>query len=260
MAATTYLQIRNEIAAIGPFDTAAQTTRVGLWANQAQHWFLSKRRWSFLETSATVASISGQADYVLAGTSPIVTDFGQLIDISHNQANAGTTFVKLRYLDQQTFDDVLGVAGATPGIPIFYTIRGGAPQTTSATIVGGGSQKLSVWPVMNFVGALHAAYFRSVAGCQMTADTDVSIVPEEWLPAIITRAAGYGLTTKGQVLQGQELMQLADQLAAQAVQADTIARRGDEPPEDQATVGTNQPPNPNAGGNPPNSPYGWRAA
>jgi hypothetical protein len=62
------------------------------------------------------------------------------------------------------------------------------------------------------------------------------------------------------VLQGQELMQLADQLAAQAVQADTIARRGDEPPEDQATVGTNQPPNPNAGGNPPNSPYGWRAA
>jgi hypothetical protein len=97
MAATTYLQIRNEIAAIGPFDTAAQTTRVGLWANDAQHWFLSKRRWSFLETSATVASVSGQADYVLAGTSPIVTDFGQLIDISHNQANAGTTFVKLRF-------------------------------------------------------------------------------------------------------------------------------------------------------------------
>lgn len=260
MAATTFLQIQNEITAIGPFSTSDQTTRVPLWANQSVQWFLSKRRWSILETAVTVASVSGQADYVLLGTSPIVTDFGQLIDVSHNQANAGTTFVKLRYLDQQTFDDILGVAGATPGIPIFYTIRGATPQTTSATILGGGNQRLSCWPVMNFIGSLRVSYFRSIASCAMTATSDVSIIPEEWLPAVIMRAAGYGLMTKGQVLQGQELMSTADQLAQQAVETDTIARRGDPPPEQQSTVGTALPPNPAAGANPANAPYGWRAA
>lgn len=258
--ATTFLQIQNEITAIGPFDTAAQTTRVPLWANQAVQWFLSKRRWSILEAAVTFASVSGQADYVLAGTAPVVTDFGQMIDLQHNQANGGTTFVKLQYLDQQTFHRITAVAGATVGIPIFYTIQGGAPQTTSATILGGGNQRATVWPIQGYIGSFHASYFRSVASCQMTATTDVSIIPEEWLPAVIMRAAGYGLLTKGQVLQGQELMTLADQLAQQAIESDTVARRGDPAPEDQSTVGTAQPANPAAGASPGNTPYGWRAA
>src|SRR4051812_37690819 len=105
---TTFLQLQTELQAVGPFDTtAASAGRLKLWLNQAQHWLLSKRRWSFLESATTVASVSGQADYVLLGTSPVVTDFGQLIDVQHNQANAGTTFLKLRFLPQQEFDDML---------------------------------------------------------------------------------------------------------------------------------------------------------
>lgn len=260
MAATTFQQICNEITAIGPFSTTDQTTRIGLWANQAQNWFLSKRRWSILEAAVTFASVSGQADYVFAGTSPVVTDFGQLIDLQHNQANGGTTFVKLQYLDQQTFHRVTGAAGPTVGIPIFYTLQGGAPQTTSGAILGGGNQRATVWPIQGYIGSFKASYFRSLASCAMTATSDISIIPEEWLPAIIMRAAGYGLMTKGQVLQGQELMGIADQLAQQAVETDTIARRGDPPPEQQSTVGTALPPNPAAGASPANTPYGWRAA
>ncbi len=258
---TTFVQLQTEVQATGPFDTTtASAGRIKLWLNQAQHWFLSKRRWSFLESAVTVASVSGQADYVLLGTSPIVTDFGQLVDVQHNQANAGTTFLKLNFLDQQTFDEMLGAAGPTAGIPIFYTIRGGAPQTTSATILAGGNQRLSLWPVPNYIGSLKIAYFRSVGSTQMTADTDISIVPEEWQPALIWRAAGMGLITKGAVLQGQSVMQQAEELVAQAVAADSVARRGDEPPEDQPVMPPTIPANPNAGANPANSPYGVRVA
>lgn len=255
---TTFLQLQTEVQAIGPFDTtAASTGRLKLWLNQAQHWFLSKRRWSFLETTVTVASVSAQADYVLLGTSPVVTDFGQMIDVQHNQANAGTTFLKLTALPQQAFDNMFAAAGATPGIPIFYTIRGGTPQTTSATILASGNQRLSLWPVPNYIGSLKIAYFRSVGSTQMTADTDISIVPEEWQPALIARAAGWGLVTKGAVLQGQSLMSAAEEIAAQAVAADSIARLGDQPPEEQPKIAETLPPNPSAGANPANSPYGW---
>lgn len=258
---TTFLQLQTEVQATGPFDTtAASSGRIKLWLNQAQHWFLSKRRWSFLETSVTVASVSGQASYVLNGTAPIVTDCGQVIDVQHNQANAGTTFLKLRFLPQQDFDDWTAAAGATPGIPLFYTIRGGAPQTTSATILAGGNQALVLWPVPNYIGSLKVAYFRSVGSTQMTADTDISIIPEEWQPALIARAAGWGLVSKGAVLQGQSLMQAAEEIAGQAVAADSIARRGDEPPEDQPMTPPSMPPNPATGANPGNSPYGFRAA
>jgi hypothetical protein len=75
-----------------------------------------------------------QADYVLAGTSPIVTDFGQGSIISHNQANAGYELRQAALPRPAGLRRRLGVTGATPGIPIFYTLRGGAPKTTSATI------------------------------------------------------------------------------------------------------------------------------
>lgn len=258
---TNFGALQTEVQAVGPFSTTtASLGRIALWLNQAQHWWLSKRRWAVLETQVTVASVSGQATYVLSGTSPIVTDFEELIDVQHNQANAGTTFVKLRYLDQQTFDALLANAGATPGIPIFYTIRGGAPQTTGATILSGGNQALQMWPVPNYVGSIKASYFRSVASCEMALSTDVPIVPVQYHSALVMHAAGYGLMTKGQVLQGSQLMAQAEEIAQMAIQADTIARRGDMPLDQQPIMPGSIPPTPSAGANPGNSPYGVRAA
>lgn len=258
---TTFGAMQTEVQATGPFDTTtASSGRLALWINQAQHWFLSKRRWSFLEVRAIVASISGTATYVLTGTSPVVTDFDQLISISHNQANAGTTFLKLRYLDQQTFDDIIGAAGATPGIPVFYTLRGGTAQTTGATILSAGNQAVDLWPVPNYVGSLRINYFRSVASCEMAITTDVPIVPVPYHQAIIMRAAGQGLASKGALSQAQSMNQYAEELAQQAIAADSVARRGDEPPEDQPVMPGAIPPSPQAGANPANSPYQFRAA
>jgi hypothetical protein len=252
---TLYGEVNNQ------FDTTtASSGRTKLWTNWAQHWFLSKRKWSFLETVVTVASVSGTADYVLAGTAPIVTDFDGLIDARHNLANAGATFAKLRYMQQQDFDDCLAVAGATPGIPVFYTLRGGTPQTTSATILSSGNQALSVWPVPNYIGSFKLAYFRSVASCEMTADTDVSIVPLQYQQAVVARAVAYGLATKDQMIQSNVMQGLADNLVAEAIAADTMQRTGDQNAETRPQIQDRMPPTPAIGANPALLPYGYGTA
>jgi hypothetical protein len=259
--ATTYLSMQTEVAAIGPFSTTTATTgRIKLWLNQSQQWFLGGRRWSFLEASQTVASVSGQAPYTLVGASAIVTDFAQLIDVQHNLANASANFAKLRYLKQQDFDDMFAITGATPGPPIFYTIRGGTPVSSSASVVPGGLQQLVVWPVPNYIGSFKLSFFRNAASIAMTADSDLSLVPDEYVNALIWKAAAIGLTGKGQMIQAGQLEQMASEIRAQAVAADSIARNGDFPPEDQPTTPPSIPPNPAAGANPQNSPYGVRAA
>jgi hypothetical protein len=91
----------------------------------------------------------------------------------------------------------------------------------------------------------------------MTADTDVSIVPEQFMPAIVTRAAGYGLTTKGQVLQGTQLQAQADAILQAAIAADEQARAGDLPAGERPTF-----PQQASGGNPAQTaprmtPYGY---
>lgn len=242
------------------FDTTtAASGNTKIWTNWGQHWFLTARRWSELETIVTVASVSGQADYVVIGTSPIVTDFDGMIDVRHNLANAGTTFAKLRYLQQQDFDDYFAVAGATPGIPVFYTLRGGAPQTTSATILSGGNQALSVWPVPNYIGSFRVSYFRSVASCEMTADTDVSIVPVQYQQAIVHKATAIGLAIKGQMIPSNVHEQLANEILQKAIAADSMQRTGDMSAENRPQIADRLPPS-TALASPALSPYGFGTA
>jgi hypothetical protein len=257
--ANTFLTMQTEVQAVGPFGTTtASAGRIKLWLNQAMHWFMSGREWSFQEARVTVASVSGQADYVLTGTSPIVTDFETMISIVHNQANAGTTFIKLRELQQQDFDDITAIAGATTGIPLFYSIRGGAPQTTSATILSAGNQALSVWPVPNYIGSFKIGYLRSVASCEMTADTDVCIIPVQWQSAVIHKAAAIGLRSKGQILQAQALDQGAEEVRANAIAEDSRARLSDFPAGERPQMEPQQLAQGIA--NPAISPYGAKVA
>jgi hypothetical protein len=257
--ANTFLTMQTECQAVGPFGTTtASAGRIKLWLNQAMHWFLAGREWSFQEARVTVASVSGTADYVLTGTAPIVTDFETLISVVHNQANGGTTFIKLRELQQQDFDDITAVAGATTGIPLFYTLRGGTPQTTSATILSAGNQALSVWPVPNYIGSFKISYLRSVASCEMTADTDVCIVPVQWQSAVIHKAAAIGLRSKGQILQAQALDQGAEEVRANAIAEDSRARLSDYPAGERPQMAPQQLAQGIA--NPAISPYGAKVA
>lgn len=242
------------------FDTTtASSGNTKIWTNFGQHWFLSARKWSFLETVVTVASVNAQADYVLAGTSPVVTDFDGMIDVRHNLANGGTTFAKLRYMQQQDFDDCFSLAASNTGIPVFYTIRGGAPQTTSATILSSGNQALSVTPSPGFIGSLKIGYFRSIASCEMTADTDVSIVPIQYQQAIVHKATAIGLAIKGQMIPSNVHEQLANEILAKAIAADSMQRTGDMSAEDRPQIADRLPPTP-ALASPQLSPYGFGTA
>lgn len=252
--AYTYLSLYTEVA--NNFDTQS-TTRVKAWVNDAVSEIISRRRWSWLETLVTVASVSGQADYVLVGTSPVVTDFDTMISVRHNQANAGTTFVKLQFLKQQDFDDLVAPAGATPGIPIYYTIRGGAPQTTSGAVLAGGSQTLSVWPVPNYIGSFKISYFRSVGTVEMTADSDIPILPVQFRNAIELLALGIGKGKTDQLIASNVAMSNAETAISALIRADTANRTGDPSEDDTPSIGTRLPPNPGAGADPGNSPYGW---
>lgn len=260
MANKTFLDLQTEVSAIGPFDTVAQTTRVPLWINDASDWWLGARLWAERETTTTVASVSGTGDYVLTGTSPIVTDFaGVLIDARHNLANGSANFAKLRFMQQQDFDDFFAITGATPGPPLFYTLRGGAPKTTSATILPGGEQQISVWPVPNYIGSLKLSYFRSVDSCRMTATTDVSLIAQHHLAAIVNYAAGDGLIKRGAVLQGQSLMGLAQERLQAAIAADEQARAHDFAAGERPTFPQQVAPNP-ANTAPRMTPYGYGQA
>jgi hypothetical protein len=259
--ARTFKDCMDEVQAVGPFDTTARSTgRIGLWVNDASDWWIGSRLWAWRETTTTVASVSGSGSYVLTGTSPIVTDFaGVLIDVTHSIANATPNNApKLRFWQQQDFDDVFSVTGATAGPPLFYTLRGGAPKTTSATIVPGGEQQLSVWPVPNYIGQFALRYFRNVDSCRMTADTDVSLIPQQHLSAIIAKAAGWGLITKGAVLQGQSLVSAAEEMLQAAIALDEQARTGDRPAGERPMFPQQVQPNP-ANTAPRMTPYGYDA-
>lgn len=258
--ADTFLTMQTEVQANGPFDTtAASSGRIKLWLNNASDWWLGARLWAARETTTTVASVSGTGDYILLGTTPIVTDFaGILIDARHNLANASANFAKLRFMQQQDFDDFFAITGATPGPPLFYTIRGGAPKTTSATILSGGEQQLSVWPVPNYIGSFKLSYFRNVDSCRMTADTDVPLVPQQYVGALIDYATGRGLISKGAVLQGQSMMGLAQEQLQAAIAMDEQARSIDRSAGERPTFPPQVQPNP-ANTAPRMTPYGYDA-
>jgi hypothetical protein len=51
--------------------------------------------------------------------------------------------------------------------------------------------------VPNYVGSFKLSFFRNAASIAMTADTDLSLVPDEYVNALIWKAAAIGLTGKG---------------------------------------------------------------
>lgn len=247
--AYTFLACYTEVST--NFDTVALSSgRVKTWTNDAVSEICSMRRWSWLETLGTFASVSGQADYILVGSSPVVPDFDSPISLRHNQAAAGTTLPKLNFMKQDAFDELVGAAGATPGIPIFYTIRGGAGASTSGSVLAGGNQTLSVWPVPNFIGSFKLAYFRSTDGIEMVSDADIPLPPPRFRQAICDLALAIGKSRTDQLIASNVAEQRAETALGKLVQADIVARAGH--PESAIQLPQNPPV-----ASPPNTPYGW---
>jgi hypothetical protein len=236
------------------FDSSG-VTRAKLWANQAAHEIYAQRRWSFLESRSTVASVSGQADYVLAGATPVIPDYDGIISIRHNVAAGSPSSPKLLEMLQDHFDDTFGASGATPGIPAVYTIRGNTPAANAAAVHTGGEVVASFFPVMNYVGAIIFNYWRSGAGVEMVADTDLPLLPAQYHRAIIDLAIGRGLQMESQPQEAAPILARADQVIAQAMKADELNRP--TPRANRLIVSPNLPPDPSTGGARVEPGYRW---
>lgn len=250
--ATLYQEVGNN------FDSQVNnSSRLKMWVNDAVNEIASRRRWSWLESLVTVASVNGQLDYTLVGSSAIVPDMDTMISVSHNSVVSGTTYQKLVWKQQQDFDDELGNALTNTGIPVYYTLRGGTPASTSGAVLAGGFQRLSIWPSPGFTGSLQIKYFRTIAAIEMTADSDVPFPPQQFRQAIVLLAIARGKAVTDQLIASNVAAQQAEAVLGPLVAADT-ANRGDDPPPDQRPVISRGPipPSPSSGANPGMNPYG----
>lgn len=190
-----YQALYGEVA--NQFDTNS-TSRVKLWVNAAIHDIMARRGWSWAEAKpAAVALVAGQENYVVAGSgSSVLTDFGGVIDVALTLTSGGIR-VPMIGCAASTFDIYSGPSRVN-GSPRFYTLSGGAPDTTSAAVRAGGKQELLVWPTptANSGEGTHllVRHYRSTASVELTADADIPILPAEDHYAIILGAIvnGYG--------------------------------------------------------------------
>lgn len=205
--------------------------RCKLWSNAAYHDILSRRTWSFLETTMSVTCVTSQLEYALTGTSPLVTDFGGNISVSVNLGTASpssTQWKKLRFLDQQTFDDWLAHSIATSGIPAFYTMYGAsAPTSSAASVKSGGEQRLALWPVPNAALTAKVRYPRAADSVELSADTDVPILAVRHHYTLVLKAAALGLYAEDQAAQAQAYDQEAERRIQAMISEDERMRMSD---------------------------------
>lgn len=199
------------------FDSQS-TARTKLWVNAAYHDILARRTWSFLQASKDVTLVASQGAYVIGGTSPVIPDFGGLVSISVNASTTSpgaTTWGKLKYADQQMWSSLTQFSATTTGIPALYTISGGTPATSSATAVAGGAQQVELWPIPNAALTARMRYFRTADGIELSADTDVPLLPVHHHYTLILKATALGLLSEDQMLQAN----MYDQQAERRIQA-----------------------------------------
>lgn len=194
-----------------------------------EEW-LVRRKWSYLETtSAAIPVVAAQQNYVLLGTSPVVTDYNGMISVELELTAAGAR-VPLCEMDPQTFSQRTSFSRVS-GCPAFWTVFGGTAQASSATVLAGGNQALALWPIpINTAGNgvnvfLH--YTRSVAGVELTADSDVPIMPAQYHGALVHGAAAIGYETFNQPEQAAQQRQLFMQRMEAAAREDDSMRMRD---------------------------------
>jgi hypothetical protein len=205
------------------FDSAAIADSK-LWTNQAAHEFYDRRKFSWRESVATIATVSGQADYILAGGVTLVPDYDGFISFRHNSANASTVFNKLAEFYQDDFDELFSFAGATPGIPTCCTVRGSAPISGSGSVHAGGEQVLSLYCVPNYIGIGKLAYYRHAGSIEMVSDTDIPLAPVQYHRVIVDLAIAIGLRAEDQMIEASQHESKAEALIQSAIAADAQLR------------------------------------
>lgn len=191
------------------FGTTVET-RAKVWVNMAYQEWLVRRKWSFLETtSAAVALVAGTQTYVLLGTSPVVTDYNGMISVELELTASGAR-VPLREMDPQTYVTCTSHSRVN-GVPAFWAVVGGTAQSSAANVLAGGNQALSLWPIPVATAGngvnVFLRYDRSVASMEMSATTDIPIIPVQYHGALVHGANAIGYETFGQPELAQQQRQ-----------------------------------------------------
>lgn len=194
--------------------------------NDAQNTIISRRGWSWrIGTSSAVALVASQQAYNLTGTSPVVTDFGGMIDVLLEMTSGGPRH-KLDSATQQVFDS-LSAHSRVPGTPSIWAVSGGSVPSTPATVLSGGNQQLLLYPIPVATAGngvnVFLRYWRSTASVQMTADTDVPIVPVEHHMVIADLAIARGFRIfLGDTQRSAQMMQDVEQRVQQMILEDEL--------------------------------------
>lgn len=218
--------IYGEVAANFP---TANVNRCKQAVNSAYHEFMSAREWSFRESSmAAIPLVAGTATFTLLGTTPVVTDFDGMIDVVIERTTGGDRDALIELL-QGDFDRVFGKC-TTNGDPVAYCIRGGAPNSTSATIVQGGQQQLAISPPPIATAGhgqnLILRYFRSVGSMELSGDNDVPLIPTQYQEALILGGNAYMAASVGANLQKAQNWRTLFKERVQEASAADMGQRG----------------------------------
>ena len=222
-----FTTLKTAVEVDGGFPSVDATTRIGQWVNAAYNDILGRRGWSWRESAPTaVALVASQEAYALTGTAPVVPDFGGMIEVLMELSTNGAR-VKLKPCDQQTYDDITAHSRDN-GVPAIYTVNGGAPATTSATVTAGGQTQLRVWPVPLATATngqqLLIRYFRGVGTVQLSANGDIPLLPVEFHDAIVLRACARGLIANDQEENAKAFMVQFEERMQQMIAEDERIR------------------------------------
>lgn len=221
-----YQNLFDEVTA--SFNSTVQA-RAKVWVNAAYQEWLVRRKWTFLETtSAAVPVVASQQGYVLLGTSPVVTDYNGMVSVELELTAAGAR-VPLCEMDPQTFIQRTSFSRVN-GCPAFWTVLGGTAQANAAAVLSGGTQTLALWPIpINTAGNgvnVFLRYDRSAAGIEMSANSDVPILPAQYHFALVHGANAIGYETFGQDSQAtQQRQKFMQRLEAAALEDDSMRMR-----------------------------------
>lgn len=184
---------------------------------------------TFTQTSGSTSS--GAATVNVASTAGFPSSGFALV---------GTYVVTYTGITATTLTGVVGVGGtvatlsqvrtiATNTAPTIYALGGGTPETTSAAAVAGGVQKVSIWPAPNAAvpGALQVRYTRGAGSIELTADTDVPIIPTRHHYVLVEGAIALGLLFEDAYIDSSSWQQRYEARIAAMVAEDGGMRHGD---------------------------------
>lgn len=220
-----FSQIYSEVGNLTPSTGVA---RDKAFTNEAYHTLNTERRWSWLVSTTSVALVAGQRTYVMLGTSPTVTDFDSPISVTLELTSGGAR-KKLPRVDAQFFEDLTGHM-STNAEPFVWTIQGGTAATTSAAVVQGGQQSLIVNPPVASAGHgvnLIIRYWRSAASVEMSADSDIPLLPAQFHHMIIDLACAKAMYRYNMPQDAAGFMQSYQAELAKAMDADQAMWTGD---------------------------------